>query len=172
MCFMVPTVLCGGITLVVEPLRALIESLFKELRKRNICCEKLRSKEAADYHDEPAAHDRLLTLQEKGCDDSPLVLLTTPELVCSDRAMDLLGKLQDKGKLRRIVMDEYDLWYVRVAPSTCLKKVLWGLTFVSGASNTLLLVSTEHNKSEPQCNREAFAQIVPQIRKFLKNTPT
>ena len=114
MCFMVPAVLFGGITLVVEPLRALIDSLFRELRKRNINCEKLLSNEAAGHSQALSAYNRLCTLLDEKLDGKPLVILTTPELVCTGGTMEILGNLQEQGKLRRVVVDEFDLWYVNL----------------------------------------------------------
>lgn len=112
---MVPVILFGGITIVVEPLRALIESLQNELRRRKIRCERLlTTDDARGDSTKLAAVDRLedLILNWRS-DKKALVIITTPELIYRDYAMLRLVKLKELGKLRRFVIDEFDLWWVK-----------------------------------------------------------
>lgn len=112
MCFMVPVVLFGGITVVVEPLRALTESLQSELMSRKIPSERLLT--IADAKGDPgkrAALDRLDDLVKNWKDmKKPLVIITTPELIWRDHVMQKLVQLKECGKLKRMVIDEFDLW--------------------------------------------------------------
>ena len=106
--------LYGGITIVVEPLRALIESLLQELKKRQIPGEKLlKLDEAKGSCKTLPALDRLADLAKnwkRG--KEPLVIVTTPELIYRDAPINQLSDLSKQGKLARIVIDEFDLWYV------------------------------------------------------------
>ncbi|KAL7568845.1 hypothetical protein ACA910_007257 [Epithemia clementina (nom. ined.)] len=142
MCFMVPAVLFGGITIVVEPLRALIESLHNELMRKSIPCERLLTIDEAQKSNKLAACDRLDELAIVGRDNNKtLVIVTTPEQIFKDNAMRKLTKLYELGKLRRIVVDEFDL---------CMEESMKG--------------SVD--------SREAYACIVPQIRKYLPEVST
>ena len=168
MCFIVPAIVLGGLTIVVEPLRALIDSLLGELRNRNIRCEKLLTvNDAKGYSKKLAAADRLQYLCRNWSNrKSTRVIVTTPELIYRDSSMQSLVRLMEKGSLKRIVIDEFDLWcvqnrdYDRIACCVLTRVPLFRYC------------SVEEGTRGSSDTREAYALIVPKIRKFLPDIPT
>lgn len=112
MCFTIPAVKSGGITLVVTPYKAQIDRQLESLEQHSsiFSVEKLLTEcEGTAMKMFPAA-DRLLSLCWSGDISKPIIMFTTPELVNqSSRALQALKTLSFTGSLRRIVIDEFDV---------------------------------------------------------------
>jgi hypothetical protein len=107
-CFIIPAVHMGGITLVVEPFKALIESQLQSLKEvKQVRVEKL----LASDEGEKRAAERLVELTKLDWRDvsEPLILLATPELVMQPPSLAALRILSRQGNLKRIVVDEFDI---------------------------------------------------------------
>jgi hypothetical protein len=107
-CFVIPAVQMGGITLVVEPFKALIESQLQSLKDvKQVRVEKL----LASDEGEKRAAERLVELSKLDWRDisEPLILFATPELVMQAASLAALGILSQQGNLKKIVVDEFDV---------------------------------------------------------------
>ena len=109
LCFLVPAARSGGVTLVVEPLKALISSQLKTLREKPaIRVESLLTRDESIATCKPAASDRLNELANCWCTSEPAtIIFSTPELIAG--SMNALSTMFCKGILKRIVIDEFDV---------------------------------------------------------------
>jgi superfamily II DNA helicase RecQ len=111
-CFTIPAVISGGLTLVIEPFKAQIESQLESLRgMRPIVAEKLLTVKEAKIKGQLSAVARLqeLTKQKLSNVSNPLIIFATPELVHFTESLDALSTLSRQGRLKRIVVDEFDV---------------------------------------------------------------
>ncbi|XP_028310852.1 ATP-dependent DNA helicase Q5 [Gouania willdenowi] len=99
LCYQLPAVMAGGITLVISPLIALIQDQVDHLRDRNIAACSINSKL-------PAAERRLI-LADLGSSSPRLKLLyITPEMVASSSFQPCLTDLCSRGLLSYLAVDE------------------------------------------------------------------
>lgn len=105
MCFMVAAKHFGGITLVVQPLHALIESMLEALLQNGITAEKLHSRKEVEGDITKLRANLRLEQLRRGESGQPRVLLSTAErMKCDMQSLERRG-----GKLKRIVIDEFDM---------------------------------------------------------------
>lgn len=118
MCFVLPAILQGGITLVVEPLRVLVDNMAQCLsstgKSHFDIIPLLSLKDAEQTQREHHYADKLLSelvlqLKSNGFTGKPLLLVAVAELVNKPHNMGLLKDLAMCGALRRIVIDEFDV---------------------------------------------------------------
>ena len=110
-CFTIPAVFSGGLTLVIVPFNAQIESQLESLRwMRPIVAEKLLRVEEA-IKGKLSASTRLQELTKYTFSNilDPLIIFGTPELLEYTESLDALSTLSRQGHLKRIVVDEFDV---------------------------------------------------------------
>uniref|UniRef100_A0A0K0F5E0 ATP-dependent DNA helicase n=1 Tax=Strongyloides venezuelensis TaxID=75913 RepID=A0A0K0F5E0_STRVS len=100
LCYQLPAVLEDGLTVVISPLRALIDDQYDKMNQIGIKTEKLTS----DVNQSKATKIyEILT----NFDGSIKLLYVTPEKIAADpRFINLLKELHQKKKLSRFVIDE------------------------------------------------------------------
>jgi superfamily II DNA helicase RecQ len=137
---------------VVEPLRALIDSQVKELRKKGVNVESLLTLSDAASQRRQHAALRLNELAHQN-DRSPLVLFSTPELICF--CVDGVRSLVAKRLLSLIVIDEFDCidesndiyrrTYTEVVPKlkAATRSALLPFLFLSATASTALIPTFE-----------------------------
>ena len=103
------TYLIFSLQLVIEPLRALIQSQISDLRSRGITAESLLSKEDSGAVDKLRAKDRLTELSNMGTkQEAPARLLfCTPEMFTN--VIPEVKHLVSKRLISLIVVDEFDV---------------------------------------------------------------
>jgi hypothetical protein len=109
-CFTIPAVFSGGLTLVIEPYKALIRSQVESLQGMTAFdVENLLNIKEAQNERRAVAGVRLweITKRDWRRDTKPLIIFSTPELVQS--GWDALSDLSRQGILKRIVVDEFDV---------------------------------------------------------------
>ena len=93
--------------MVVEPLRALIDSQVQQLRGKGVNVNQLLTVDEAKQNRKLSSRDYLQTLINKGhCDDGPLIIFSTPELI--NHCVNQIGCLSEKKMLSLVVIDEFD----------------------------------------------------------------
>ncbi len=116
LCFVLPTILQGGITLVIEPLRTLVDSLILSISQRDeYDVEPLLNLEDSRDREQEYATNRLgiLAKQYNGT-SKPLIVVAIAELINTQENLNLLSIIASDGFLRRIVVDEFDVIEVRL----------------------------------------------------------
>ncbi|CAI2348765.1 unnamed protein product [Caenorhabditis sp. 36 PRJEB53466] len=99
LCYQLPAVVHGGITVVVSPLIALMKDQISSLRKKGIPCETLNST--------LTTQERTRILKDlEGNNPTIRMLYITAEGAATDHLKKLLGRLNGKDLLRYIVVDE------------------------------------------------------------------
>jgi bloom syndrome protein len=98
MCYQLPAIVAKGITIIVSPLKSLIEDQIHQLKQKNVNVafinEDISKKEKAD-----------LLKKLKHIDDY-LLLYVTPEIIMDDKIILVLSDLYKEDKLARMVIDE------------------------------------------------------------------
>ena len=93
-CFMFPAVVLEGVTLVVLPLLALLEDLYRRMTAVGLPVVVLRGGQSGEERD---------AIMRQVADRSARLVLTTPEAALGER---LLARLQDKATVEHLVVDE------------------------------------------------------------------
>eukprot|EP00731_Ephydatia_muelleri_P030683 Em0022g197a len=100
LCYQLPAVLLDGVTLVLSPLLALIDNQIEQLHSRGINAEALNSKT-------PASERKKILSSLKSAQPTMIKLLyITPELAATTGSRALLRSLHERGKIKRIAVDE------------------------------------------------------------------
>ena len=98
MCYQLPAVISTGVTIIVSPLKSLIEDQIYQLKQKNVNVaflnEDISKKEKAE-----------LFKKLKHIDDY-LLLYVTPEIIMDDKLILIFSDLYKEGKLARMVIDE------------------------------------------------------------------
>jgi bloom syndrome protein len=98
MCYQLPAVISTGVTIIVSPLKSLIEDQIHQLKQKNVNVsflnEDISKKEKAE-----------LFKKLKHIDDY-LLLYVTPEIIMDDKLIIIFSDLYKEGKLARMVIDE------------------------------------------------------------------
>jgi superfamily II DNA helicase RecQ len=117
-CFTVPAKVTGGITVVLEPFKALIESQLDSLKGlTSIRVEKLLTNDEAcringEGGKQLPAKQRLLHLAQSYSHENnpkPIIIFGIVELVLLEDSLRALSILSKQGILKRIVVDEFDV---------------------------------------------------------------
>jgi bloom syndrome protein len=98
MCYQLPAIVAKGVTIIVSPLKSLIEDQIHQLKQKNVNVafinEDISKKEKGD-----------LLKKLKHIDDY-LLLYVTPEIIMDDKIILVLSDLYKEDKLARMVIDE------------------------------------------------------------------
>ena len=100
-CYQLPALIFKGITIVISPLRSLIEDQINNLKKKNIKC--------LSYYGDLDKQEKNVTMNilENGDSKKYKILYTTPEtLELNIEFFQILKNLYEKKKLARFVIDE------------------------------------------------------------------
>mmetsp|Transcript_15738 Transcript_15738/g.35423 ORF Transcript_15738/g.35423 Transcript_15738/m.35423 type:complete len:2029 (+) Transcript_15738:194-6280(+) len=125
LCFAIPAILCSaaprgpGITLVVEPLKSIIDSQVAKFSKHNKVIKALGLRSTYDIQkgNNPKAktgYEVIADISAKIRDgksfssNKPLLLYVTAEMAVNEIFLDYLKDINSYGKLHRIVIDEFD----------------------------------------------------------------
>jgi len=113
LCFTVPALAQGGITLVIEPLKAIIEDqIIKFTSNAHIQVEALQSLEDMQRKGGVRAEQHLCQIANKMTQRSfegPLILFCTAELALQEGVLTQLERIDKNGELSRFVLDEFDV---------------------------------------------------------------
>jgi superfamily II DNA helicase RecQ len=112
LCYQLPALLQPGLTVVIEPYKSVVNDQCRELRSMGIHAE-------AISQDNPPSQRRLDKIYESVCGDHSsggggtaqplrLVYMTAEKLLDHRGVGDLLTRLNNAGRLSRIVIDEFD----------------------------------------------------------------
>jgi superfamily II DNA helicase RecQ len=174
LCYVIPAFVEKGITLVIQPYRALIASQQKKLdfynKKLESCAdggsintEKLHTIDDAVRLSKVCASTRLqLILADIMSQDGMSkwkskcsIFFCTPELASSPHLTNILGQLSDSGVLTRIVCDEFDLSdsrkeYAKLVPEMQKQCTKSKFMFLSAtiSKESLNCVHQEHPKND------------------------
>ena len=149
--FIVPACFRGGITLVIEPLKAIIFDQVSKMKQKSINSEHLMSMKDAAEKCGIHAHTRLAQIAHRievnRNIKEELILYATPELVEQESILNQLVRIQKCGKLTRIVFDEFDVSaenyrsvYDRILPTLSERLPNIPLMFLSATSEGVDLV--------------------------------
>ena len=108
LCFAIPAVLSGGVTVVVTPLMA---DQVQRLNELNVCYLNSKMK---DDEKEVVLH----CLSEKECPYQ--FFFTTPETLCTAQMKGIIKKMKENNNLARLIVDEahcVDIWGNDFRPS-------------------------------------------------------
>ena len=105
-------VLSQGLTMVIEPLKFIMEEQVENLRQKHVL--------AFFYNSSLTDTEMEYVLNELSWQDLPYVLLfTTPECIVSEKLLAVLHKWNEIGKLSFVAIDEahcIDVWGVAFRP--------------------------------------------------------
>ena len=110
-CYIVPAIYEKGITIIIEPLNAIIKQQVKRYSDCGIKCEKLLSHMDAMSFQKPCAERRLAQIvyeMQRRTFKGPMILYITPELLNQEKFLIQLKRASEYDMLHRIVMDEFD----------------------------------------------------------------
>ena len=110
-CFIIPALCEKGITLIIEPINAIIDQHIQKLKKLGIKAEQLLSQEKSANLRRLKAVNRLCKFKyemDKGTFEGPVLLYATPEIVNQNSVINILYEISKKEKLHRVVLDEFD----------------------------------------------------------------
>jgi len=113
--FIIPAKFKGGVTLVIEPLKEIINDQIRKISGKGILVEHLLSMEDSGKKGGMHARDRLTQIaneyETELCknNDKVLILFATPELVEQDGVLQQLERMYKSKKMTRCVFDEFDV---------------------------------------------------------------
>ena len=142
-CFMFPAVVLEGVTLVVLPLLALLEDLYRRMTEAGLPVAVLRGGQSRDQ--------RAATLKRVANRDARLVLVT-PEAALGER---LLAALADAGTIEHLVVDE----------AHCISQ--WGDTFRPTYLRLNELVEALHPRVVSAFTATATPAVLNRVREVL-----
>lgn len=98
MCYQLPAVASKGITVIVSPLKSLIEDQITQLKNKNI--------NVAFLNEDVSKKDKIELLKKLRHIEDYLLFYVTPEVILDDKILLLLKDLQAEGMFARLVIDE------------------------------------------------------------------
>jgi bloom syndrome protein len=98
MCYQLPAVASKGITVIVSPLKSLIEDQITQLKNKNI--------NVAYLNEDVSKKEKIELLKKLRNIEDYLLFYVTPEVILDDKILLLLKDLQTEGMFARLVIDE------------------------------------------------------------------
>ena len=99
LCFTIPALISGGVTLVISPLLSLMVDQVEHLRKKGLSVSYINSSISAD--------DKNTILHNMVSDKPPYnFVYVTPETATTEEMRNVLEQMKTKGTLTYIVVDE------------------------------------------------------------------
>jgi hypothetical protein len=114
-CFAISAVLAGGITVVIHPFRPQIDSHLDSFRGmagidvENLFQDEVQGDDDAGDGKRLSASSRLHYLATHSNNSNPIVIFATPGMINLPASLKALSVLSQQGKLKRIVLDEFDI---------------------------------------------------------------
>jgi bloom syndrome protein len=98
MCFQLPAIASNGITIIISPLKSLIEDQITQLKQKNI--------NVAFLNEDLNKKEKIELFKKLKHIDDYLLFYVTPEIIMDDKLILILKDLHKEGKLARMVIDE------------------------------------------------------------------
>lgn len=160
--------------LVIEPLRALIESQVSELKRRGVCVEKLLPYKDVINNDDIAARDRLDHILEiiriKDNNEEPRILFMTPELF--QVVQMKVKEFVQRRLISLIVIDEFDeIQNAKLSFREAYLKLLPDLRITAPNVQLFLLSATITRKLIFQLRTTCPKNILPMPHIYRTNSP-
>jgi bloom syndrome protein len=98
MCFQLPAIASNGVTIIISPLKSLIEDQITQLKQKNI--------NVAFLNEDLNKKEKIELFKKLKHIEDYLLFYVTPEIIMDDKLIIILKDLHKEGKLARMVIDE------------------------------------------------------------------
>jgi bloom syndrome protein len=98
MCYQLPAVISTGVSIIVSPLKSLIEDQIYQLKQKNV--------NVAFLNEDISKKEKVELFKKLKHIDDYLLLYVTPEIMMDDKLILIFSDLYKEGKLARMIIDE------------------------------------------------------------------